>query len=338
MVDGIAGIDILAAILRLDPGTTMPPKHPWIPQPQPSARRLLGDEIWRRASLPFDMACALPRALSRPIEVASSVRESVLSVSETVAAGFSGTTDTPLNADIGPYRRYDWTRFEIAEARALGKAAGGTLNDVVLATVAGAVRRFLGWRGLRVTRDSVFRVMVPVSIRGSEERGMPGNRVVNFLAPIPIGESSPMRRLQRTIEVTARLKHSRVAHGAELIEEIGDRVATELIVQFVRFAARQRAYNLVVTNVPGPPCPLYLLGAKMVEIYPLVPLFGGQALGIALFSYDGGLHWGLNADWEAMPDLHDLVGAVEEEFAELRTLAPSAPTSGAGGATGSGRR
>ena len=162
---------------------------------------------------------------------------------------------------------------------------GGTLNDVVLATVAGAVGRFLVSRGCSPDADTVFRTMVPVSVRDRAERGRPGNRVVNFLAQLPVHVEDPVERLARTREVMARLKSSRVVSGSEVLEEFADRTFTSILIEFVRLAANTRAYNLVVTNVPGPKVPLYLLGAQMSEIYPLVPLFVNQGLGIALFSY-----------------------------------------------------
>ncbi|TFH22618.1 MAG: DUF1298 domain-containing protein [Myxococcales bacterium] len=171
---------------------------------------------------------------------------------------------------------------------------------------------------------SVFRVMVPVSVRAGDERGSPGNRVVNFLAALPIDETDPARRVERIMETMQRLKRSRLVHGAELIEDISDHSFTTLLVQFVKLAAQTRAYNMVVTNVPGPPVPIYFLGARLEEIYPLVPLFSGQGLGIALFSYDGTLSWGFDADWDALPDLHDFVEGVELEFSRLRKAADAA--------------
>lgn len=327
MVDGIAGVDLLAALLRLDPEATEQPDAPrWIPQPQPSSARLLGDELWRRASLPFTLLGRAPQAIAHPVETIDSVRESVAAVAETIQAGLRPTTATPLNPEIGPYRRFDWTQTEIARVKEIRKHLGGTLNDVVLSTVAGAVRGFLARRGMRVSRDTVFRVMVPVSIRTGDERGVPGNRVVNFLARLPVDESDPRARLERTHETTETLKGSRLVRGAEVIEEIGDHTFTSLVVEFVRLAANQRSFNLVVTNVPGPPRPVYLLGAKLTEIYPLVPLFTNQGLGIALFSYDGKLFWGFNADWDALPDLHDFADSIDAEFEALYEAAANPTT------------
>jgi WS/DGAT/MGAT family acyltransferase len=233
---------------------------------------------------------------------------------------------TPLNVEISPYRRFDWTRFELAAVKEVGKQLGGTVNDVALCCVAGAVGRFLASRGERIG-DLEFRAMIPVSVRRAEHTGREGNRVVSLVAPLPIAESDARQRLASICETTTRLKESRQARGVELFEEIADRVHPGLFVSVSRRAAR-RAYNLVVTNVPGPQATVWLHGARMQEIYPLVPLFADQALGIALFSYDGQLCWGLNADWDAMPDLHDFAGFLDEEFEALRKLAKQIPTHG----------
>jgi diacylglycerol O-acyltransferase len=325
MADGIAGLDLLAVILRLQPDATIENgDRQWMPRPRPTGGRLLTDEVWRRATWPLSALRDVPSTLLHPRRSVTSLTDSVRALAEAFSAGFTPTSDTPLNVEIGPYRRYDWVSFSIADVRAVREALGGSLNDVMLATVAGAVGRFLRRRGERVNAASVFRVMVPVSVRAGDERGSPGNRVVNFLAALPIDETDPARRVERIMETMQRLKRSRLVHGAELIEDISDHSFTTLLVQFVKLAAQTRAYNMVVTNVPGPPVPIYFLGARLEEIYPLVPLFSGQGLGIALFSYDGTLSWGFNADWDALPDLHDFVEGVELEFSRLRKAADAA--------------
>jgi WS/DGAT/MGAT family acyltransferase len=321
MVDGIAGLDLLSALLRLEPDAPWPKARPWRPRPAPSRQRMMLDEAWRRASLPLSVLGAAPGVLARPLETLASGRETLAAVGEAIAGGLAATTPTPFNTEIGPHRRFDWTRIPMDEVREVRKRLGGTLNDVVLATVAGAVGRFLARRGVPVAPDARFRAMVPVSVRRAAERGAPGNRVVNFLARLPVDERDPRRRLERTIAETKRLKASREARGAEILEDLSDHTFTGLVVQLVQLAANTRAYNLVVTNVPGPPLPVYLLGARMTDIYPVVPLFRGQGLGIALFSYAGQLAWGFHACWDALPDLHDFVEGLEREFAALRDAA-----------------
>ena len=321
MVDGISGMDLLANMLRMDPDPSLDPEpRPWIPRPAPSATRLLADEAVRRGAWPLAAAGAGRRALCSPQRVMGQVRESALGFGEIMKAGLRPTSQTPLNAQVGPHRRFDWLRVDLAAAREVRTKLGGTVNDVVLATAAGAIGRFLRARGLRI-EDLLFRAQVPMSIRSPTERGQAGNRVVMLLAELPIAVRDPRQRLARVIETTKELKRSRQRAGVEMLEELGDRTLTSIFVFFARLATRQRAFNVVITNVPGPATALYLLGARMKEIYPLVPLAENQALGLALFSYDGALHWGLNADWDALPDLHDLVEYIDLEFESLRKAA-----------------
>jgi len=203
--------------------------------------------------------------------------------------------------------------------REVKQKLGGTINDVVLACVAGAVRDYLGGRSDNLDEID-FRIFVPVSTRSDSERGKLGNRVSLLVARLPVDEADPRRRMARVVEETRRLKGSDQVKGTNMVEELSDWTATAVLTRFSRLAASRRAYNMVVTNVPGPAFPVYLSGAKLLTSYPLVPLFSDEALGIALFSYDGGLHWGFNADWDAVPDLHTFVEQVEAEFETLRKL------------------
>jgi hypothetical protein len=147
-----------------------------------------------------------------------------------------------------------------------------------------------------------------------------------MMAPLPLAERDPARRLRQVVETMQALKRSNQRRGGEILEEVSDRVFSGLFGQVARLGARTLPYNVVVTNVPGPQVPVYMLGAPLRDVYPLVPLFSNQGLGIALFSYDGGLFWGFNADWDAVPDLHDVVGAVEAECVTLNEIAASVPS------------
>jgi WS/DGAT/MGAT family acyltransferase len=252
-------------------------------------------------------------------------------VGEAIWAGLTPASPTPLNPDIGPHRRFDWARFDLDAVKEIKSRLGGTINDIVLTVVTGTIRRFLRDRGLRV-EELDFRSMLPVSVRSRAERGRLGNRVSFLIAQLPLDAKDPRERLRRIIETTRKLKESKEVRGAEIIEQISDWTFTTLFVQFTRLAAQALSYNLVVTNVPGPQFPVYLLGAKMLETYPLVPLFTNQALGIALFSYDGGLFWGFNSDWDALPDLHEIVEMLEQELKILtQAAAEVVPISAAAG-------
>jgi len=323
MVDGISGFDLFARMLRLDKSTKLDPNPRSLPRPVPSRHRLLADELFRRASLPVSALRAGIDAVMHPRGTIASLQETVLGLGEVIGAGLAPTSPNPLNPDeIGPHRRFDWFRFDLQAIHAARAQLGGTLNDFVLAAAAGSLGRFLTNRGMRV-RNMVFRAQVPMSIRTEAERGSPGNRIAMLLAELPLAERDPRKRLKRVIETTQEIKRSRQRAGVELLEELSDRVLTSIFVFFANLASRQRSFNVVITNVPGPPRPIYLLGSRMLEVYPLVPLAVTQALGIALVTYDEGLHWGFNADWEALPDLHELVTATSEEMEKLCKLAAS---------------
>jgi WS/DGAT/MGAT family acyltransferase len=320
MVDGISGLDLLGGMMRPDPDSTLEPGRTWYPRPSPTRMHLLRDELIHRASWPLSVLRSTGRALTRPREMLGHLEEAVLGLGEVLNAGLRPAVSTPLNPDIGPHRRFDWAGLDLAAVKEVKERFGGTVNDVVLTTVAGAIGRFLRRRGIQL-EDQVFRAQVPVSIRTRAEQGSAGNRIVMLLADLPIQERDPRKRLKRVMKTTQRLKQSRQRAGVEFFEALSDQTITSLFLFFARLATWQRSFNVVVTNIPGPQFPVYLLGARMQEIYPLVPLAGNQALGLALFSYDGKLLWGFNADWDSLPDLHDLVLALQEEFEVLHKAA-----------------
>jgi WS/DGAT/MGAT family acyltransferase len=321
MIDGVSGADLLAGFMQALPGDDRKEgtQRRWVPRPAPSPAQLLTAELRRRSQLPLTAARAGLDALRAPRETFDGALAALGAVGEALAAGLGSASPTPLNDDIGSYRRFDWARFDLGAVKEVKSRHGGTVNDVVLAVVAGAMRQFLSRRGLDVAALD-FRAMIPVNVRSAEQAGSLGNRVALLMARLPVEEPDPLARLARVVEVTRALKDGRTVEGTELLEEISDWTVPSLFSAIAKLAARTRSYNMVVTNVPGPQFPVSILGARMHEIYPLVPLFSNQALGIALFSYDGGLFWGFAADWDAMPDLHDLVLLVQSEFETLRKL------------------
>lgn len=259
--------------------------------------------------------------------------EQISAVTETLGAGLFPASESPFNKPIGPHRRFDWTAIELADVKRVKNALGGTVNDVVLATVAGAVGLFLRGRGFSpgAIAGLDFRAMVPVSLRASSERGTLGNRIASWAARLPIADQR--RRLLAVRDVTANLKQSRQAMGAEVLARVSEWTVPTLLSLAMRMAARARSFNLTVTNVPGPQIPLYIIGSQMTPAYPLGPLFADQGLNIALLSHDGRLHWGLNADWDVLPDLRDLVDAIRASFDEfLRKIEKRKANSDARGA------
>jgi diacylglycerol O-acyltransferase len=320
MIDGISGADLVSVIMSPFPESEPSTAAPWRARPEPSPVDLLLDEIGRRVSQPITAAQSLAGAIRDPEAQLRAFADAVGGVLEAAAPALNPGSKTPLNVEVGPHRRFDWTEMRIADLKAVKQVLGGTLNDVVLATVSGALRRFFTQRGLNPD-DLDVRALVPVSVRTQDERGELGNRVTQLTAPLPVNLPDPVERLQAVRATTAGLKESRQALGGEVLTAISEWTVPNVLVQAVRLAARTRPYNLIVTNVPGPQIPLYLQGALMRTAYPVVPLFQNMALVVGLFSYNGGLFWGINCDWEQVPDLHDFVLAVEKSFRELQEAA-----------------
>ncbi len=335
MIDGISGADLMSVILEpyVSAGTEAP--QPWEPRPQPGDARLVLDQIRRRAAQPAEALNAVYEALRHPEETLREVTDAANAIVQTVAPALSPVSETPINVNVGPHRRFDWTDMKVHDLREVKALLGGTLNDVVLATVSGALRTFFIQRGLDPDELEI-RALVPVSVRTQDERGRLGNRVAEMTVPLPVKLSTPLARLRAVQQATAALKESRQALGAQVLTAISEWTVPNLLVQAARLASRARPYNLIVTNVPGPQIPLYMQGALMRTAYPVVPPFENLGLVIGLFSYNGGLYWGFNADWEQIVDLHDFVLEIEAAFRELQALAQRATQRAAG--TGHKRR
>ena len=327
MIDGVGGAELMTAAMGTSPSSALPEAKPWRARPAPGPLDFALGELRRNLGGGLAALRAAQRAVTDPLGAARALRGGAASLGEAFASALQRASPTPLNVEIGPHRRFDWLRFDLGAVKEVKSQLGGTVNDVVLATVSSALRRFLRARGEDVNHLD-FRAMIPVNIRTRDEAGRPGNRVATVVARLPLEERDPRKRLQRVIETTREIKASRQAQGVEILEEISELGLTALFARFARLTALTRPFNVVVTNVPGPQFPVYLLGAKMLAAYPLVPLYRNQALGIALFSYDGGLFWGLNADWDRVPDLHELAEALALEFEALRKAsAPRGPES-----------
>jgi WS/DGAT/MGAT family acyltransferase len=320
MVDGISSVDLLAALLRPTPDETIEEPPAWTPRRAPSAWQLLRDAVARHADTSVKLVQSLDDALQEPEKTSARLAESLGAVWETINAGLQPAANTPFNQPLGPHRRFDWLALDLADVKAVKNQLGGTVNDVVLATVAGAVRRFLQHR--RVKPDAVaYRVAIPVSTRPPEEYGTMGNRVSAWLIDLPIEERDPRRRLARVRAETAALKESKQAQGFETLIQLAEWTGSVPLAAGARLASWMQPFNLVVSNVPGPQLPLYLLGAHALKGYPLLPLFENQCLGVAVLSYMGKLCWGVNADWDRIPDLNVFIAAIRRSFEELCEVA-----------------
>jgi len=227
------------------------------------------------------------------------------------------STKTPLNGELGPHRRADWLTLPLQGVKDVGKALGCTLNDVVLSTVTGAVRHYLIRRGQRPAATD-FRVSAPVSMRNRGEERM-GNRVSTWIVRLPIERDEPLEWVNGVHAATNECRTSNQALGLELMMKAAEFAPPALMSLGARLASGP--INMIVTNVPGPQFPLYMLGARLHELHPLVPLLDGTGLGIALFSYDGKLHVGLNADYDLVPDLGTFTALFAQSFMALADAA-----------------
>jgi diacylglycerol O-acyltransferase len=341
LVDGISGVDITTVLFDAapEPAPSASPSEPWSPRPLPGAAKLLGEALLERTTAPSEIVRGVRRVGRAPRRVAGQVRELLAEIGASTLAGISAPApDSPFNVEIGPHRRYTWVDADLARFKAIKDALGGTLNDVVLAAVSLALGRWLRAHG-HDTEGLVLKAMVPVSVHGSRGRSADaapalGNRVAAMWAPLPVGVEDPAECLKLVRDAMEDLKRSGQAVGAQALTNLAGFAPPTILSQAARLQARQRYFNLVVTNVPGPQFPLYLLGRRLRALYPVVPLARRQALGIAVMSYNGHLGFGLLADYDALPDLDAIAADLEHAIADLaRAAGVRVPRRRAAGAT-----
>ncbi len=322
LVDGVSGVDIATVLFDAspDPMPVAGPDHEWIPRPLPTDAQLLADALLERATVPAEIARGVRATLRGPRHVAGRLGEAVGGVGAMARAGLQMAPSSPFNVRIGPHRRFTWVNGDLNQFKAVKNALGGTVNDVVLAAVAGALGRYLRMHG-EPTEDLILKAMVPVSVRADVERGALGNRVAAMWAPLPVGLGDPVQRLLTIGKAMDGIKESGQAVGAQVLTELSGFAPPTIMAQAARLQARQRLFNLVVTNVPGPQFPLYMLGRELEAMYPMVPLAENQALGIAIMSYNGQLNFGLNADYDALTDLEALADELRASIEELVAVA-----------------
>jgi diacylglycerol O-acyltransferase len=320
IVDGIAGVGVLANLLSLAPDECEEPPAPWAPRPLPSPRELLRDEARRRAQGSLAAGRAMVAVVARP---AGGLRRLVAAAGglwRLARSSLAPAPATPFNLPIGPHRQVRWVVLDLELLRRVKRRLGGTLNDLVLACVAGALRALLVRHG-RMPPDGGVRAAIPVSVRTREEAGNPGNRVSIWIVPLPLDVRDPCERLSAITATTDRLKRQNEAAGATVLTQAADWTGGAILSWVVRLLNDARIYNVIVTNVPGPPVPLYLLGARMRAAYPHLPLFENQGLGIALLSYLDRLYVGLTADWDRGALASELAGDLAHAVDELAARA-----------------
>lgn len=317
IADGVSSSSV-SMLVGARPDYRPGPPRPWTPREPPPDARMVVDEAIRRAMAPLSLLGGERAGSAAGGRAAAPLLDSLHGVARgawrAVQAGLRPVSETPLNREIGPHRRFDWTRLPLADIKRIGRTAGGTVNDVVLALVTGAVRQFLERRAQDPARIE-FRVAVPVNVRSEADRGELGNRVSSLIVPLPLDEADPRRQLQRVVEVTRELKGSGESQAVDLVGRLANWLPLGVMASVSR--ASSRAVNMIVTNVPGPQVPVFMLGARMLESYPMVPLMANEALNIALFSYQDALYWGFNSDWDALPDLHEFVESIPLGFEAL---------------------
>jgi diacylglycerol O-acyltransferase len=322
LVDGVSGVDIVSVLFDVqpDPSPAAPPREAWLPRPVPSRTELLAEALLERSTAPAEAVRGL-RALTRaPLQVIGRLAGGAAGLGSMALAGLSPAPRSPLNVPIGPHRRYTWVDADLARFKAIKSALGGTVNDVVLTAVTLALGRWMRGRG-EPTEGVTLRAMVPVSVRADADRGALGNQVATMWAPLPVGVRDPEDCFAEIHAAMRGLKESGQAVGAETLTQLADFAPPTIMSQAARLQARQRFFNLVVTNVPGPQMELYLLGRKMLALYPVVPLALNQALGIAIMSYDGRLGFGLLGDFDALPDLEEIAEHLEASIEDLARAA-----------------
>jgi diacylglycerol O-acyltransferase len=324
LVDGVAGVDIATVLFDLKPvPEPIEPDRDWVPRPSPSAAELAARGIVEAGEAPFKLAGRAIRAAGHPRQTTRKVADAGEALAEVAWNLSNPSPDVPLNVEIGSHRRFAWARAELADFKRIKDALGGTVNDVVLTVVSGALRGWLRSRGVKLAGLDL-RALVPVSIRSEDDQGQLGNRIAAMRGPLPVYIGDPVKRLEVVRRAMDGLKESKQALGAEVISRFNDFAPPTLLAQASRLNFSTRLFNLIVTNVPGPQIPLYVLGRELQDIFPVAFLPENHALAIAIISYNGSMDFGLLGDYDAMDDIETIATGLSESLAELLSAAEMA--------------
>jgi WS/DGAT/MGAT family acyltransferase len=325
MVDGIAGTDLMTVIFDLAPDAKHGDPKPWSPQRTPTSVELMAEALGDVVTNPVKTVTSLPgvgdatRATSGFFKSARRLASSLPSLARQATTPAARS----LNGPIGPNRRWAWTDAEVGEFKKAKNALGGTVNDVVLTAIARGFRDLLQGRG-ELTENTVVRTMVPVSVRKPGERGSLNNQVTAVFVDLPVGDPDPLSRLSRIRGQMDEYKRMMQAVDARSIMSMGDFVAPALLALGVRAGIQVGQFwaQAVTTNVPGPQIPLYVLGRKMYSANAYVPIAGGTRVSIGIFSYLNSMTFGINADFDAFPDVEVLATGIRRGVDELLAQAP----------------
>ena len=322
LIDGISGVDLATVLFDLTP-VPAEVEHsgiPWQPHPSPGATGLVAASLRGAIRAGLQVATRSVEAVSHPESALARAREAVEGIGEIVWAGLNPAPPTPLNVEIGPHRRYVAVEAQLADLKRIKDAFGGTVNDVVLSVVSGALREFLTSRGVR-TEGLELRALVPVSIRAEDDHHTLGNRIAAMRGPLPVYVEDPVARLRVVSEAMNGLKESKQAIGAEVLAGVQNFAPPTVLAQASRLNFSTRLFNLIVTNVPGPQFPLYVLGREMLQVYPIAFLPRDHALAIAIMSYNGRMNFGLLGDFDSLPDIDAIGDSIHNGISELVALA-----------------
>ena len=325
MIDGIAGVDLATVMFDLTPvpREVDHPNRAWQPHREPAAVDLVAAGVRGAVKTGIEVAERALGAVLRPTTSLAGAREAAEGIGEVVWATLNPAPETPLNVPIGPHRRFAGVRGRLEDFKLVKDIYGGTVNDVVLTAVSGGLRTWLRSRGVR-TEGLELRALVPVSLRGSSDEGDLGNRIAAMRGPLPVYIADPLERLKAVRASMGELKESKQALGAEVLAGMQNFAPPTILGVASRLNFSTRLFNCIVTNVPGPQLPLYVLGREMQTVFPIAFLPRDHALAVAIISYNGWLNFGLLGDYDALPDLDELGSHVSDAIDELVGLAREA--------------
>lgn len=317
LVDDVAGIDLMTVLFDTEADAPPRPEPPrWTARPEPHTAELVARGLQGFVESGLSLA---QLAVARPGKVAGRIREAAGGLADLALSAVSNAPPGPLDVRVGPHRRYATATASLEDFRLVREAFGGTVNDVVLTVVAGALATFLRSRGVK-TEGLRPRANVPISVRTSEDDPL-DTGFMSVVAPLPVAVRDPVERLRMIGEALDGLKDSRLAIGAEAISRMEDFAPPTILARSSRLRRSKRFYQLLVTNIPGPQEPRYLLGRRMAAVHPVPSLGGDRALAVALMSYDGRMHFGLLGDYDGLPDIGTFTAGLQDALAELVRLA-----------------
>ncbi len=347
MVDGVAATDLMSVMFSDETASTdgrAEPGRAWAAEPEPTGIDVLVRTLIRRAS-PAGQIETIKQALRAPLQTVRSFGE-VARAAAAAGPSLRPVASSSLTGPIGPHRRWSWAEVRLSDVKAVRATLGGTVNDVVLTLITNGFRALLESRGEDIGGDRVVRTMVPVSVRRRGEKGVYNNRVSAVFAGLPVGLDDPAQRLESIRAEMDGVKQSKQAVAGDVLSSMSGFAPPLLLALGSRLVTVSPRLNMhtATTNVPGPQQPVQTLGRKMLQSYPFVPVVGSIRIVVAIFSYDGGLYFGVTGDYDGAPDIEELTAGIERGMTDLLALAADAvrsagaSSSGVTGASANGSR